>query len=209
VTSESKTLVYTDVKHEDIDWTSRSQITAITQWRTDVFHNHDINTKKSMVMYTPLEDAWMTLFHRKLRATIEAGHAVRLPGPVSVMEVFNTFFQGKVLEDTNGDEVGTRTARDVISIRGKLDGRVSTIAKERRLMRGLVDGQNGGLLYIPVVTEEELEKFLKDGRVVVDDPTMAGKNAALDAEGKRSGRSSPKRKRDEKDAGQKVAKKPR
>jgi hypothetical protein len=162
-----------------------------------------------MVMYTPLEDAWMTLFHRKLRATIEAGHAIKLPGPVSVMEVFNTFFQGKVLKDANGHGLGTRTARDVISIRGKLDGRVSTIAKERRLMRGLVDGQAGGLLYIPVVTEEELKKFQEDGTVVVDDPTEVGKNAALDAEGKKSGRSSPKRKRDEKDAGQKVAKKPK
>ncbi|KAI4654250.1 uncharacterized protein J4E78_007295 [Alternaria triticimaculans] len=207
VTGESKTVTYTDVEQDDIDWKSKPQIVAITQWRTDVFKQHGIGTKKAAYPYTPLEDAWMTLFHRKLRATIDAGHVIKIPGPVSVMEAFNAFFEGKVLKDANGADAPSRPQRDVSSIRGKLDGRVSKVATERKNMRGLLEGKTGGVLFVPNVTEDELRQFQVDESVAVDDPTEVGKNAALDVEGKKSRRPSPKRKRDENDAGDKMAKK--
>ncbi|KAI4908165.1 hypothetical protein J4E90_008789 [Alternaria incomplexa] len=207
VTGESKTVTYTDVEQDDIDWKSKPQIVAITQWRTDVFKQHGIGTKKAAYPYTPLEDAWMTLFHRKLRATIDAGHVIKLPGPVSVMEAFNAFFEGKVLKDANGADAPSRPQRDVSSIRGKLDGRVSKVATERKNMRGLLEGKTGGVLFVPNVTEDELRQFQVDESVAVDDPTEVGKNAALDVEGKKSRRPSPKRKRDENDAGDMLAKK--
>ncbi|KAI4698715.1 hypothetical protein J4E81_005326 [Alternaria sp. BMP 2799] len=207
VTGESKTVTYTDVEQDDIDWKSKPQIVAITQWRTDVFKQHGIGTKKAAYPYTPLEDAWMTLFHRKLRATIDAGHVIKLPGPVSVMEAFNAFFEGKVLKDANGADAPSRPQRDVSSIRGKLDGRVSKVATERKNMRGVLEGKTGGVLFVPNVTEDELRQFQVDESVAVDDPTEVGKNAALDAEGKKSRRPSPKRKRDENDAGDTMAKK--
>jgi len=207
VTGESKTVTYTDVEQDDIDWKSKPQIVAITQWRTDVFKQHGIGTKKAAYPYTPLEDAWMTLFHRKLRATIDAGHVIKIPGPVSVMEAFNAFFDGKVLKDANGADAPSRPQRDVSSIRGKLDGRVSKVATERKNMRGLLEGKTGGVLFVPNVTEDELRQFQVDESVAVDDPTEVGKNAALDAEGKKSRRPSPKRKRDENDAGDTMARK--
>ncbi|KAI4677300.1 uncharacterized protein J4E88_007108 [Alternaria novae-zelandiae] len=207
VTGESKTVTYTDVEEDDIDWKSKPQIVAITQWRTNVFKQHGIGTKKAAYPYTPLEDAWMTLFHRKLRATIDAGHVIKIPGPVSVMEAFNAFFEGKVLKDANGADAPSRPQRDVSSIRGKLDGRVSKVAAERKNMRGLLEGKTGGVLFVPNVTEDELRKFQVDESVAVNDPTEVGKNAALDAEGKKSRRPSPKRKRDENDAGDMLAKK--
>lgn len=195
-TGESKTITYTDVEHDDIDWKSKPQIVAITQWRTDVFRGHGIDTKKATYPYTPLEDAWMTLFHRKLRATIDAGHVIKLPGPVPVMDAFNTFFEGKVLKDANGADAPSRPQRDVSSIRGKLDGRVSRVATERKNMRGTLGGKTGGVLFVPDVTEDELRKFQVEGLVAVDNPTEAGKNAALDVDGKKSRRPSPKRKQD-------------
>ncbi|KAI4658276.1 uncharacterized protein J4E79_007258 [Alternaria viburni] len=128
-------------------------------------------------------------------------------GPVSVMEAFNAFFEGKVLKDANGADAPSRPQRDVSSIRGKLDGRVSKVATERKNMRGLLEGKTGGVLFVPNVTEDELRQFQVDESVAVDDPTEVGKNAALDAEGKKSRRPSPKRKRDENDAGDTMAKK--
>jgi hypothetical protein len=206
-TGESKTLTYTDVPHEDIDWKSKPQVVAITQWRTDIFHTHGINTKKNTYSYMPLEDAWMELFHGKLRATVEAGHAIKLPGPVPISEAFNAFFEGKVLKDAKGADVPSRPARDVVSIRGKLDGKVSKVAIERRYMRGILRGRTGGVGWIPGITEEELTKFLEDGSVVVDDPSAAEKKPALDSEAKRSKRSPSKRKRDETDVGKETPKK--
>jgi hypothetical protein len=206
-TGESKTFTYTDVPHEDIDWKSKPQVVAITQWRTDIFHTHGINTKKNTYSYMPLEDAWMELLHGKLRATVEAGHAIKLPGPVPISEAFNAFFEGKVLRDAKGADITSRPARDVVSIRGKLDGKVSKVAIERRYMRGILRGRTGGVGWVPGITEEELTKFLEDGSVVVEDPNVADKKPALDSETKRSKRSPSKRKRDETDVGKETPKK--
>ncbi|KAH8642401.1 hypothetical protein IG631_05343 [Alternaria alternata] len=207
MTDERKIVTYTEVKHDEVDWKSKQQIAAITRWRTSVFHEHGISTKKNVLMYTPLEDAWMTLFHRKLRATIEAGHIIKLPGPTNIMVPFNAYFEGKTLKDTNGEAVGPRPARDAISIRGKLDGRASKIAKMRREMRGLLPTDNGGPIFIPTITEEELLRFQNDGWVAVEVPKEASKDASSGSDGKGSSKSSPKRKREKGNAGEQDGKK--
>jgi hypothetical protein len=78
-TGETKTVTYTDVEHEAIDWKSKQQVAAIGQWRIGVFQQHGINTKKDMIVYTPLEDAWMTLFHRKLMPASTRATSSRSP----------------------------------------------------------------------------------------------------------------------------------
>ncbi|CAN9264922.1 unnamed protein product [Alternaria alternata] len=207
MTDERKTLTYTEVEHDEVDWKSKQQIAAITRWRSGVFHEHGINTKKNVLMYTSLEDAWMTLFHRKLRATIEAGHMIKLPGPSNIMVPFNAYFEGKTLKDTNGEAVGPRPARDATSIRGKLDGRASKIAEMRREMRGLLPTDNGGPIFIPTITEEELLRFQNDGWVAVEVPKEASNDASSGSDGKGSRKSSPKRKREKGDAGEQDGKK--
>ncbi|RYO68900.1 hypothetical protein AA0116_g105 [Alternaria tenuissima] len=207
MTDERKTLTYTEVEHDEVDWKSKQQIAAITRWRSGVFHEHGINTKKNVLMYTPLEDAWMTFFHRKLRATIEAGHMIKLPGPSNIMVPFNAYFEGKTLKDTNGEAVGPRPARDATSIRGKLDGRASKIAEMRKKMRGLLPTDNGGPIFIPTITEEELLRFQKDGSVAVEVSKEADKDASSGSDAKGSRKSSPKRKREKGDAGEQDGKK--
>jgi hypothetical protein len=207
MTDERKTLTYMDVEHNQVDWKSKQQIAAIIRWRTSVFHEHGINTKKNVLMYTPLEDTWMTLFHRKLRATIEAGHMIKLPGPSNIMVPFNAYFEGKTLKDTNGEAVGPRPARDATSIRGKLDGRASKIAEMRKEMRGLLPTDNGGPILIPTITEEELLRFQKDGLVAVEVPKEDSKDASSGSDGTGSRKSSPKRKREKGDAGEQAGKK--
>lgn len=207
ITDERKTLTYTEVKHDEVDWKSKQQIAAIIRWRTGIFHEHGINTKKNVLMYTSLEDAWMTLFHRKLRATIEAGHIIKLSGPSNIMVPFNAYFEGKTLKDTTGEAVGPRPARDATSIRGKLDGRASKIAEMRKDMRGLLPADNSGPIFIPTITEEELLRFQKDGSVAVEVPKEAIKDASSGSDGKGSRKSSPKRKRERGDAGDQDGKK--
>ncbi|KAF1828657.1 hypothetical protein BDW02DRAFT_478134, partial [Decorospora gaudefroyi] len=70
------------------------------------------------------EEAWIMLHHAKVRAVIEAGHNIKIPGPVPVMEAFNTYFAGKVFKDEMGEGVlPPRPTRDLHSIRGKLGNR--------------------------------------------------------------------------------------
>jgi hypothetical protein len=122
---------------------------------------------------------------------------------------FNAYFEGRALKNANGEDVGTMPARDTNSIRGKLDGRASKIAVARREMRELLDGKKKGEVFVPAITEEELDQFQADGKVAVEDPKEIGKAASLDGEEGKSRRSSPKRKREEKAGGGREAKKAR
>jgi hypothetical protein len=147
-----------------------------------------------------LEDAWLLLFTQKVRAVVEAGYLIKTPGPQPTTDVFNAFFAGKVLKDEAGGDLLPRTVRDETSIRGKYATRALRTIRDGT--RKLLEGRKGEKLYVPVITEEELSRFLDDGVVGTDDPTDASKNAALGADDGKATRKSPKRKRGEKDFGE-------
>ncbi|EUC49211.1 hypothetical protein COCMIDRAFT_60795, partial [Bipolaris oryzae ATCC 44560] len=54
------------------------------------------------------EDAWLDLFHEKIRGAIEAGAVIKIPGRGPVLEAFNAFFKRKRLEE--GDEPAAAAA---------------------------------------------------------------------------------------------------
>ena len=195
-TGELKTLTFPNMEHEDIDWTSRVHIVMISQWRNETFLRHGLDCKKHQVAYTPMEDAWLNLLHRKLQGTVEAGHVFKFPGPVPVMEAFNAYFEGKILKAADGNDTPPRSARNLSSMRSKLEGKKSKISKDRSAIRKLLEGSNSKELYVPVITEEDLARFLEDETVVIDDPSHACKNRATMEHGKNAGRASPKRKQE-------------
>ena len=196
-TAELKTRTFPNMEHEDIDWTSRAHIVMICQWRNETFLRHGLDCKKHQVVYTPMEDAWFNLLHRKLQGSVEAGHMFRFPGPVPVMEAFNAYFEGKILKAADGNDTPPRSARNLTSMKSKLEGKKSKISKDRSAIRKLLEGSNSKELYVPVITEDDLAQFLEDGTVVIDDPSHAGKNRATMEDGKKTGRASPKRKQEE------------
>jgi hypothetical protein len=182
------------LSHHFIDWSSKSHIREITKWWYHVLRRRGIHLKRSHTPYIPDEEAWLSLFHKKVKLVNEAGHNIQLPGPVPTMEAFNEFFLGKVLQDFDGEDLSPRGVRDEISIKGKLYHDNSGIRPIRNVMRKLLEGKHGGMLYVPIITEAELKQYREDGTVVVDDPGDAKKNAMLT-------RSPPKRKRGVRDAG--------
>ena len=177
-TAELKTLTFSNMEHEDIDWNSRAHVTVISQWRNEAFLRHGLELKKQVVVYTPSENAWLDLLHRKLRGTVEAGHVFKLPGPVPVTEAFNEYFEGRVVKAADGEDAPPRSARNQYSVRTKLNGKICQIAKGRSIIRGLLEGKKSKELYMPVITEEELAQFMEDGTVVIDDPADIGKDRA-------------------------------
>jgi hypothetical protein len=79
------------------------------------------------------------LYHRKVRAAIEAGHDVKTPGPTSITKPFNAWFAGKVFEHDTGNDMAPRPARDAASLRGKLQQMVGKMAEYRKVTaRGVV-----------------------------------------------------------------------
>jgi hypothetical protein len=192
----------------DIDWNSRAHIQQIIDWRATIFRQNHFIIKKTYTWFTPVEDAWLMLHLRKVRAAIEAGHDVKTPGPTIIMEAFNAFFAGKVFKDEAGNAMAPRPARDAESIRSKVSQRVGKLAEYRKVTAKLLRGKKTGKVYMPVIAEEELRQYQENGTVVVDDPEDANKNAALVFvdEGREYRNLAPKRKREVKDGGEEEAK---
>ena len=185
---------------EDIDWSNKKHIQEISRWRSEILRHHGLSLKRVNVMYTPEEDDWLILFHKKLKAVVETGRTVKMPGPVPTMEAFNNYFEGRILETSGGDRLPPRQARDETSLKGKLSNTNSTIWGLRDDTRRLLEGTRGGKLYVPIVTEAELRRYQEDSTFTTDDPDDVSKNAALGREAIVSRRPPPKRKSNETDS---------
>ncbi|KAF1353071.1 hypothetical protein EJ07DRAFT_68754, partial [Lizonia empirigonia] len=63
---------------------------------------------------------WLLLLHQKVKAAVEAGRKIRIPGPAALTLAFNAFFEGRVLQDEHGADLSPREAREEQSIKGKI-----------------------------------------------------------------------------------------
>ncbi|RMZ74490.1 hect-domain-containing protein [Pyrenophora seminiperda CCB06] len=175
-TSEQKTLTFPNMERKDIDWTSAAHITEITKWRNETLLRNGINIQQQNLPYTPTEDAWLNILHRKLRGAVEAGHMFKCPTHDHMREAFNAHFEGKTLKAADGMDAPPRTSRSVSGFAQKLS--TGTYLEDRRIIRGLLERKKPKEIYLPVITEEELERFMEDDTVVIDDPNDVGKNWA-------------------------------
>ncbi|KAJ4985192.1 hypothetical protein SVAN01_09328 [Stagonosporopsis vannaccii] len=123
--------------------------------------------KIGKAFFHPDEDAWLLLFHSKIKAAAEAGRNIKLPGPLAVLMVFNAFFEGRVLKDERGQDLPPRRARKENSMKGKIAKMHSKIWHLRDETRRLLEGKRGGTVYIPDVNEEELRQYCIDGTVAL------------------------------------------
>jgi hypothetical protein len=161
-----------------INWTDKAHIQKISKWRTSIFRQHDIPPRRHNITYLPEEVDYLLLLFKKIKAVVEAGHNVKIPGGVPITEEFNKFFVGKVLKDEHGADLPPREMREVLSIHSKLYHANSGIPALRMVIRKLMETRHGGIVYVPIITEEELQKYREDGTVELDDPQDEKKNAS-------------------------------
>ncbi|KAJ4371097.1 hypothetical protein N0V83_004313 [Neocucurbitaria cava] len=195
-----KTLAFRKFPHEEIEWSNKAHIQEISKWRSQTFRRHGIAPKSLYMPYSPEEDAWLVLYHKKLKATVEAGNIVKLPGPVPTTEAFNRFFEGKVQKDGDGIDQPPHPAREETSIKGKISKKGSVVWRLRDVTRRLLEAKHGGKLYVPVITEDELRRYQQDGSVTIGGSNEGEVKAAPRVEVRTVG-SSLKRKREEEDGG--------
>lgn len=146
--------------------------------------NH-LHSALSNRRWQPIEDSYILLLYKKVLSAAERGHAIRAPGPTPLTEAFNNFFVGKVI----AHDLPACEPRREPSIKSHLQQSTGDLKAMRDTTRVLLVGKKGGPLYVPVITQEELEAFMADGTVQPDDPNDEAKNDAK----------SPKRKREVKD----------
>lgn len=121
--------------------------------------------KQIKAFFHPEEDAWLLLFHSKIKVAAEAGHNIKLPGPSAVLVAFNAFFEGRVLKDERGRDLPSRQAREENSMKGKITKTRSKIWLLRDVTRKLLEGKKGGTVFVPAITEEELKQYQISGGV--------------------------------------------
>ena len=123
-------------------------------------------TKQTKHSFHAEEDAWLLLLHSKIKAAAKAGRTIKLPGPAAIATAFNAFFEGRVLKDRHGCDLPPREARGEKSIKGKMTKTDTKIWHLRDITRRLLEGNRGGVAYVPEITEDELERYRQDGTVL-------------------------------------------
>jgi hypothetical protein len=165
-------------KSSDFDATSVTILEENDTVHRNTEQSHKPDLKRTHRMYLPIEEAWLTLFHKKIKLVVEAGHNVKLAGPTATMEHFNDFFVGKILRGPGGENLPPRGARDETSMKGKLYHVNSGIKPLRDVIRKLTEGKHGGVMCVPIITEDELQQYQEKGTVKMDDPAGADETAA-------------------------------
>jgi hypothetical protein len=187
-TAKIETHTFGKLSHHFIDWSDKAHVQEIADWRYQVLHRRGVhrnteqtykpNVKRTHNMYLPDEEAWLMLFHNKIKLVVEAGHNIKLAGPVATMERFNDFFLGKVLRGPGGEDLPPREARDEISMKGKLYHVKSGIKPMRDVIRKLLEGKHDGVMYVPLITEDELKQYREKGTVVMENPDDVDQDVA-------------------------------
>ncbi|KAL1591661.1 hypothetical protein SLS60_011659 [Paraconiothyrium brasiliense] len=126
------------------------------------------------------EDAWLNLFFEKLKVVIESGKEIEIPSDAIMYKCFNRFFDGKVLKDADGNALTPRVARYTGVIHKHLKTqRASKIVTLREEVLRMMEDRTGGQLYVPVITDDEIQQYRAGGTCIVDDPDDKTKNQGL------------------------------
>lgn len=126
------------------------------------------------------EHGWVLLFFEKIKAVINNSWEIQIPSDTLTYKLFNSFFEGKVLKDADGQPLPPCTPRKFGSLHNHLrrpkNVKLVTLREE---ILNLLQDSNDCQLYVPIITQDEIEQYCADGAVVVDDPSDPAKNGAF------------------------------
>jgi hypothetical protein len=197
-TGKPETHTFESLSRQLINWSDKAHVQLINKWRYDIFRRHGIVARRINIFFHPEEEAWLMLFHHKLRVVVEAGHSNQMPGLVPTLKALNQFFVGKVLQGAEGEDMLPRTAREEVSMKGKLNHANFGVKSMGDKIRKSLENKKGDVLYVPIITEGELSQYQADGIVTTYDPKDEEQNTALSDIAERK-HSPSKRKRDTND----------
>ncbi|KAF2449186.1 hypothetical protein P171DRAFT_516945 [Karstenula rhodostoma CBS 690.94] len=136
--------------------------------------------KEKPVSFHEDENAWFTIFFEKMKGAITSGNNIEIPSESMTSRLFNSFFEGKVLQEADGKLLAPRAKRCNGTIYNHISkrGPVKLFGLHNEVLTLLKDS-TGGELYVPVITEEDIQRYRSDGAVILDDINDKAKNQAL------------------------------
>jgi hypothetical protein len=141
VTGEIEAYTFQVLSAQALDWSDRFHLAEVSRWRYNILKRPGIPCDRVNMPYFPIEEAWLLLFHKNIKAVVEAGYNVRIPTLYMIVEAFNEFFVDKILQNANGHDLLPRDARDEVSLHGKIRNAKFGIDAMRKTTRKLREGR--------------------------------------------------------------------
>lgn len=152
-TGKEKELHFKKIVYARIDWDSAEDIAKINSWRNQLYGRAGLKAKM-VIMWHPDEEAWLELYYHLL--IIEGlKHGLMIPRAKDTLTDFNNFFMGKILIDTDGEELEPRKARAHNAFVSKMN-RVIQPLKDR--LEVILLGKSGDY-FRPAITTELVKKY--------------------------------------------------
>jgi hypothetical protein len=158
-TGRVKELQFRKIPHSQIQWTNPAHISKINAWRNQIYGRAGLKAK-TVTMWHEMEELWFELYFQV--SIIESRkRGLLLPKTAELVQAFSGLFAGRVLQDSDGEDIPARTARLLNAFASKYN-RVCPLLKAR-LAQSVV-GKFGDT-FIPEITMRMLERYkgMKDG----------------------------------------------
>jgi hypothetical protein len=128
-------------------------------WRRQYFRRNAFPLKKKNIAYTPDEDAFLIIMHRKIKHAASGSTPIKAPAPAAILNTFNHFFAFKTRTSAYGTLIQTRKPRDEKSFSAKLNRPSTELQRIRTEIQNLLQSVIGGEIYMPTVTENEIQRY--------------------------------------------------
>lgn len=160
ITGEIKTLFFTKLARDQIDWKSKVHIDLIRTWRRQIYRRGGHKKRKESVKWHDEELSWLDQYFLDLLARIRNDTRIKMPTNKKTAVDFNAHFQGRVLFDSDGQPMERRGRRAESSIASQCTRRQAIKdAKEEAdsIKASAPKGKGKGKIVIEVVSELEQE----------------------------------------------------
>lgn len=120
-TKVEKFAQFRKMRENEIDWNNKSHIKAVSMWHRQYFRRNAFPLKKKNIAYTPDEDDFLIIMHRKIKNAASGSTRIKAPAPATILDAFNHFFAFKTRTSAYGTLIPTRKSRDEKSFNAKLN----------------------------------------------------------------------------------------
>jgi hypothetical protein len=120
------------------------------------------------IQWAPFETGYLELFLRKIELAAMKDDTIVMPHTTKILKAFNEYFDSRNdIRDKKGNVIDSMTARNSGSLTSHMNRQKSELRKLRDSMSNLPIG-NGDDVYMPEITDTEIEAYMNDGAVIGD-----------------------------------------
>jgi hypothetical protein len=175
---------YKKKKADEVDWNNQDDVKDIQKWRNQISKRKEFPPMVSRTQWTAFETGYLELFLRKIQLAAETDDTVVMPHTKKILKAFNDYFESRNdIKDKKGNVLDSMTARSSGSLTSHMNRPNSKLRKLRDAMSDLPIS-NGDDVYMPEITDIEIEVYINNKTVTTDSRHAEAGEAASGVIGK-------------------------